>query len=215
MDHVLESGQFTPNEIKQINYCHLFLQAITVSDITDPSGTHLFPGIEKGTESPWMSKNNWHCTNQAKPSTASWKQWQKALSLFSTNGILHGPLLEWTLPIPTQRRSWRAYYHPDSAELFLLQSGKFDVLTKGRYAFAFTVIRTVDFPPPTSIPVDLKETLHGWRISSRIHSYIPIPVALPPPSFTAACHSLDPWEAELLQSVHLLHHGGRKSTTLL
>ena len=93
MDYVLASGQFKPNAIKQINYCRLYLQAVTVSDVTEASGFCLFPGIGKGQESPWMSTNNWHYTNQSKPSTASWKQWQKALDLFSTDGLLNSPLL--------------------------------------------------------------------------------------------------------------------------
>ena len=45
MDHVLERGTFSPPEIRRINYCRLFLQAITVSDITDATGTNLSPGV--------------------------------------------------------------------------------------------------------------------------------------------------------------------------
>jgi hypothetical protein len=38
MDAVLESGQFMPIEIDQINYCCLFLQAVMVSDLTLADG---------------------------------------------------------------------------------------------------------------------------------------------------------------------------------
>ena len=38
MDHVLDSKQFKPVEICKINYCRLYLQAITVSDISNCIG---------------------------------------------------------------------------------------------------------------------------------------------------------------------------------
>ena len=39
MDQILESNKFTAAQIRRLNYCRLFLQAITLSDITDASGT--------------------------------------------------------------------------------------------------------------------------------------------------------------------------------
>jgi hypothetical protein len=44
MDAVLESGQFMPIEIDQINYCHLFLQAVMVLYLTLADGVQLNPG---------------------------------------------------------------------------------------------------------------------------------------------------------------------------
>jgi hypothetical protein len=41
MDHVLECGNFNPKEIQRINYCRLYYQAVTVSDISNASGTSL------------------------------------------------------------------------------------------------------------------------------------------------------------------------------
>lgn len=41
MDMILESDRFTSAEIRRLNYCRLFLQAVTISDLTDATGTRL------------------------------------------------------------------------------------------------------------------------------------------------------------------------------
>ena len=41
LDQILESNKFTAAQIRCLNYCRLFLQAITLSDITDASSTSL------------------------------------------------------------------------------------------------------------------------------------------------------------------------------
>ena len=94
MDHVLASKTFKPIDICRINYCRLYLQAITVSDISTASGSRLFGGIHKGITTEITSSTTWHHIVQERPDVASWKIWNKALSLFSTNGILHTPLYE-------------------------------------------------------------------------------------------------------------------------
>jgi hypothetical protein len=38
MDAIIESEQFTPDEVCKLNYCRLHLQAITISDITIAGG---------------------------------------------------------------------------------------------------------------------------------------------------------------------------------
>ena len=45
MDHILERGSFTKRQIKRINYCRLYLQAVTVSDIATATGAALAPGV--------------------------------------------------------------------------------------------------------------------------------------------------------------------------
>lgn len=73
MDHVLASKEFSAREICRINYCHLFLQVITVSDITNASGTWIFNGIQKGNTSEITNSTTWHHTVQGNPDVASWK----------------------------------------------------------------------------------------------------------------------------------------------
>jgi hypothetical protein len=49
MDAVLDSGRFSAPETCLIQYCRLFLQVHTVSDLTDSTGTTLKDGVRSGT----------------------------------------------------------------------------------------------------------------------------------------------------------------------
>jgi hypothetical protein len=83
MDHVLERGNFSSKDIQRINYCRLYYQAVTVSDISNASGTSLCPGIRIGEYTFWSGFTQYHSTNQAKPDRATWRIWSKALDLIA------------------------------------------------------------------------------------------------------------------------------------
>jgi hypothetical protein len=89
MDHVLASNEFKPHEIRSINYCRLYLQAVTISDIANASGTRIADGILKGDLSLVPSRTKWHLVNQAKPDRTTWRVWRRACDLFSTSGTLY------------------------------------------------------------------------------------------------------------------------------
>jgi hypothetical protein len=99
MDRVLNSGQFTAAEMCSIQYCRLFLQCHTVSDITDPTGHYLKDGVRSGTlfhhSSTWLI-----LTLQGRPHARAWRTWRSALSLWATEaGILTTPLGDWTVSL--------------------------------------------------------------------------------------------------------------------
>jgi hypothetical protein len=48
MDHILNSNHYSPAEIKKLNYCRLYLNAVTVSDLTKPDGATLDPAFING-----------------------------------------------------------------------------------------------------------------------------------------------------------------------
>ena len=205
MDLVLQSKQFSDEAICQINYCRLYMQAITISDITTASGTRLFDGINRGLEVAWSSTTKWHSTNQAKPNTASWKLWTKALTLFSKAGALLNPLRQWLVPPESQRRSWPFYYDPSTDDLLIPQSGVTYVHHRCCNTFDHESDGSIPSLPPSAYPVDVTPSFSGWRI--RLHfpsSCIPIPPVPPPKTFLTYCDSLEPWEQPLLQSVTLL-----------
>jgi hypothetical protein len=64
MDTILQSKYFRPKEIQQINYCRLYLQAITLSDLTKADGRHLDPHMLVSCPSPKSSRTLLHRTNQ-------------------------------------------------------------------------------------------------------------------------------------------------------
>ena len=73
MDMVLHSNQFTPKDIRLINYCRLYLQVVTLSDITTADGIELDSSMLCGTRTRLSSHTKWHHFHQKKPSNNSWK----------------------------------------------------------------------------------------------------------------------------------------------
>ncbi len=65
MDAVLQCKYFTSEEITQINYCRLYLQAITLSDLTKADGKRLDPHMLKGRPSTTSSATPLPHTNQS------------------------------------------------------------------------------------------------------------------------------------------------------
>jgi hypothetical protein len=89
MDVVLADSSYSPSNIRRINYCQLYLQATTASDICLPSGQAIDPAMFQGILSALSSASLHHHTVQSRPCEASWSVWQRALRLFS-----------WPLPLP-------------------------------------------------------------------------------------------------------------------
>ena len=72
MDRILDSKTFDAEEIKRLNYCRLYLQAVTISDLTVIDGDQLDPGkwIGQPTELSSLSRLEW--PRQNRPSPATW-----------------------------------------------------------------------------------------------------------------------------------------------
>jgi hypothetical protein len=127
MDHVLERGDFTRKELRKINYCQLYLQAITVSDISNATGTTLMPGIRSGDYTLWSGVTHYHKTNQAKPDTSTWRLWSRAMSLIADpNENLYIPLRQWIPPPHRQRFIRPFYYDPLTDGLYFTRTDCFD-----------------------------------------------------------------------------------------
>ena len=65
MDMVLVIGKFKPAQIFQINYCRMYLQAVTISDISRANGMELDLPMRRGQPFPQISTSRWHSFNQA------------------------------------------------------------------------------------------------------------------------------------------------------
>ena len=106
MDMILTSQQFNDKEIRQLNYCRLFLQAVTLSDITQANGRMLDPNMLQGVPDIYSSTSRWHHVTQEKPLPKLWKLWQRANRLWSNeHGELHQPLQRWQHKLQRQRRA--------------------------------------------------------------------------------------------------------------
>jgi hypothetical protein len=120
MDAIIQSGQFSLTEIRQLNYCRLYLQSTTISDITNANGDVMDKYMYQGEINHSSSSiNKWHRVNQERPADKHWLLWQKATKLWSTDdGRLHQPLGKWLIVPSQQRRCWPAYGTPQG-QIFL------------------------------------------------------------------------------------------------
>lgn len=64
---ILRSEQFTAQEIRLLNYCRLYLQVVTLSDITYANGYSLDLAMLHGKINNNSSQTKWHHFNQKRP----------------------------------------------------------------------------------------------------------------------------------------------------
>ena len=77
MDLILDSTKYTPREIRGLNYCRLYLQATTVSDICLVDGKTLDPAMLQGTFSQFGSRTKGLTIYQERPSETEWTLWRR------------------------------------------------------------------------------------------------------------------------------------------
>lgn len=112
MDLILRSDKYKPHGIRKLNYCRLYLQAVTISDITIATGDYLDPSMLRGIPSVRSSISRWHQVNQERPSATVWNLWKRANLLWSRpDGALIRPLGKWIYSIHHQRRLHFSYRH--------------------------------------------------------------------------------------------------------
>ena len=206
MDHVLESRQFSPMEIRHINYCRLYLQAITVSDLAVTNGERLDNSKYRGVPSLQSSRTTWLEVHQEKPSEKAWRTWRRANLLWShQDGRLKVPLQEWLHETTRLRNRYAAYRFRSRVWIRQAEGDKYM-----EYRMQTTNIseqyplREVSFNqlPKEVTPAEIRHKTSGaWEVSGHLAPYrYPSPV---PPSrvatFDMYVDTLDPWEKDLLQ----------------
>eukprot|EP00957_Ditylum_brightwellii_P112470 8575018-Ditylum_brightwellii.AAC.1 len=87
-DLVLESAQFKDLEVLMINYCHLYLQVATLSDIVLAYDVTIDPQFLQGQWSLLSSTSNYLKTMEAQPSKCAWRLCHKTNKLWSNKGRL-------------------------------------------------------------------------------------------------------------------------------
>ena len=88
-------GSHTAPIIAILNRCRLYLQVITVSDITSADGSYILPEVKEGYR-PRDRESTLHWLAQARPPNSDWKLWMQALTSLETRGRLTKPLGDWT-----------------------------------------------------------------------------------------------------------------------
>jgi hypothetical protein len=216
MDAVLESKQFTTSEICSINYCRLYLQAVTLSDITLADGLRLDPHFLRGTSGPMSSMTNHYKVNQARPNNAAWQIWQRANYLWTSKGtLLRQPLGRWLFLSNKQQQSWSTYYDPSSNELLTRQdSGHYCIHPRTPHGYSHAADGHTNTLPSTCRPASALKGPLGWSVRRTVPFWI---IQTTPPTVTAGTFdsytkALPEWERILLDQIKIhsdlytLHH---------
>jgi hypothetical protein len=200
MDMILQSASFTPKEILRLNYCRLYLQAVTVSDLCMADGITMDPTMLSGRPGPDSSTSSWVHITQARPNEASWHLWRKACTLWSLNQSLYHPLGGWK-PGSQLRCQWPCYYDDSDGAIYMRQpSGYLHCIPTD--TIRFTPESTLNWnPTDTSIPVQAQLTITG-------DAWIPLIPSIPasrrphiPATFTDFLDTLEFWETELFANL--------------
>lgn len=210
MDHILQqSGQFTPSQIRRLNYCRLYLQAVTMSDITDISGNKLDVSIRQGMPSEKSSTTQWLRVNQDRPSDAIWKLWKKANLIWSTvEGKLLQPLGKWLIPSAAQRNRHFAYTYGDQ---LAIRSGDgyhiYTTIPPLQCYFSTDTILSFNQLPADAHPRESHYCAYytrTWRLLAPSSAPYTTPgPANTYPTFATYITKFEVWEYELLRHVNI------------
>jgi hypothetical protein len=99
---------FTASELKQINLSRIYLQVLTISDITTVNGHRILPCILQGHRDVHrISTLEWPRSERPQNCSA----WSRMVQHFSTGGRLSQPLREW---IGDLHQQWTWFYDTSS-----------------------------------------------------------------------------------------------------
>jgi hypothetical protein len=205
MGAILYSDAFTDKEICQLNYCRLYLQAVTISDLATPQGDRLDLGTLTGTKSHLSSLTTLHWPNQQKPDQRTWTLWRRANLIWSTpSGDLRRPLGQWLYPIHAQRQKQCAYTYSRYLAIRIGNIYQVCRLVSGnRYRETLGQVQWEDLPKH-AVPATVESTTDPmvWRVLGTT-SVKPPSSTFIPSDYDDYVRSLESWEIDLLQYAEL------------
>ena len=208
MDIVLTNGCFKPAQIRMVNYCRLYLRAVTIADIATADGTAIRPGVFQGTPQSINVNSNWNHVHQQRPGPRAWCQWRRACRLFSTrrDQKLHVRLGHWTEPSHNLRTQWTHWFDRLTNTLYQRRvDGSFTSHQKLQQDYDKDITEANVTLPAAAVPVDVTVYPHTWKVHPNyVHWRLP-PQPPPPPSeeIQDTIAALPHWESELLTGLAL------------
>ena len=206
MDKVLSEGTFSDDDLNMINYCRLYLQALTVSDITTLDGKTIDKPKLKGNWSLLSSRSTTHKVYQAKPNEEAWGKWRKACKLWSTGGKLHQPLGRWLVSTQNSRTKWPAYYSPSEAFFYRTAPDSAQYISyflNPDNTIDLSTGETTPHIPTDTVPVSFRDDSSGMTMTYIPELHLPPTPPPPPPYFLDYMNHLSPWDSELFHSLQL------------
>ena len=202
MDSIIRSKQFTRTQIRRLNYCRLYLNAVMLSDLTTVAGDRLDPDKLRGYTSLFSTHNQWMRINQERPSELEWRLWRKANKIWSDSlGVMTQTLGRWTQPHSKRRIRCMAYQY--GTTLAVYNDGhnytKCHLHTAREYIDDQSgSIHYDDIPEYANPVMVILKTEATWKVT-KVTQTIRTPPPLSYGTFAEYIAALHPWEMDLLQ----------------
>jgi hypothetical protein len=228
MDHFL-TLRLSAKTLKRINYCRLYLNVHTLSDITNATGTEIDDAFYEGDINLLtnrMAVSKWLKINQPRPGDRTWQEWQKACrSLCRRNQkkrILKVPLGHWIVPPEEARVPWKHWLDRENKVLYQATvNGDFSTHEQLAHDYEVPPAGFVADLPLGVVPVDVRHespnTAGGtYRVNQpnrnmirevSMQSLLYLPESEP--------IAVDEWEYQLLSNVGFIEDNGTVLMQLL
>ena len=216
MDQTDDLG-FSNNDLIKINRCRVYLQVLTLADITSGDGQHLLPGAMAGNREQLQTWNtpNLRWPRQAKPDSSHWRLWRRLLRSFlqpsraHSNRRLQQPLGRWLLPSDSMYRQW--IFWTNETTLWIctphhwLSTTDLQLSHRTITAPTLSTQHSMDAPPPDTHPITPRETTTHWTWERSSTPHHMAPSSPPKFYFFDTDIALHPWEYELLRDIDEEH----------
>jgi hypothetical protein len=163
MESLIASGIFTNKELKEINYCRIYLQASYLSDITNIKGNKIEAWVGRGQKQAGR-QSTWEWPLQKIP--IAWKAWKEALEYLAPDGDGGDPLVEWKFD-HHQIMEW--YLDAQSSSLYHHTEGvwtRHDTMNIGRLRFR-PAAHPCDEPNLYTLVVEVNERTRYMEIACK------------------------------------------------
>jgi hypothetical protein len=208
MDQAINNPTFSDADVILINYCRLYLQVTTISDMCTSDGATIDEALHSGELDSASSTSAWLHFTQGRPSTQAWILWRRLLTYwFDSEGMLHEPLGPWLLSANLLRRNWPTYH--DAANDYLYVRSNTNSSTFRRYsrltrASLYDDVTTVTWTPTaTSTPASVNPSGTSWEMLDPGTTVPPKTQPPIPETFAEYITLLPPWEQSLFEGLDM------------
>jgi hypothetical protein len=120
---LFQSYRLNTQEMRILNKCRIYLQVLTLSDITSADGIYILPEVKAG-HPPADRTSNLHWPLQGNPSKSDWTLWASTLANLETKARLIAPLGGWIAPT---HQTWHTWVEPLTRQLYKRSQNRFNL----------------------------------------------------------------------------------------
>jgi hypothetical protein len=206
MDLAMSSCRFTAKQLKLVNYCRLYLQVVTASDVVLPSGYQLDEWLLDGVLHIDSSESLFVKVTQGRPNKPTWVQWHRLMHLVG-EVLSRLPLGEWLSSAPCLRRRWPCYMDLRLHFLYVRSAEGYTQFARSSSGdFDHGLVDAAWTPSDTCVPVEADPSGRGTYFlnADSVHGIASPPIPPVAHTFLEYIDDLPSWDRSLFQWLKLL-----------